>query len=765
MRAEEKKGLVSVEVNIDGKSFTLYHDDPKDHIFREALAGRFYELGLLASLRRWIRPGDVVLDVGANVGNHTIFFAGVCRAQVISFEPNPRALSILAHAVEANGLEALVEVRPLACGGGSGRAFLSAPKKRHNLGSTGLAAEGTMPVKVCRIDGAVPRPVRVLKIDTEGSEAEVIEGALQTIANDRPIISVEVSTLESYHGLLSLLRPLNYRVVEVHNFTPTLLILPEELIRTQDDLRAASEIDVVSLISNFERFGPSEHSVLSASETVKQLENQVTCAMALAEFHAKQSLRLGGELERASNELAAIKNSRSWRITSPLRNSKILGRLIRRRGGEAISESLLTPNARETLAYLDSRARRLPQGDAWFPDKNAKRVALVVRDLMERSGGAERIYTELANMLAERGYEVSCLCYDRAKGACFFPLSRRVEFINLAPKERRRRDILAKRLASKKWLPTSVRDVLSWHAHNGQFVMQLRNYFIYSRPDVAISFLPPANTPTLRASRGTKVKIIVTNHNVPKEDYESPDRWDPNPVDRRLRRSSLREASRVHVIFPKFAEWFDEGIREKIVAIPNYVSQDVLEAQPRRHRDKVVLAVGRLSPVKNYSTLAQAWALIAQRFPDWRVVLFGVGPQREELRAEIERLGVAGSFQLRGHSDRLGQEYAGASIFCHPALFEGFGLSVAEALALEVPVVAFSDCAGVNEFVTHGRNGLMVERAGGAQALAAALADLMSDPKLRRRLGSAGPASVEGFTRERYSDEWTNIIESLGEAE
>jgi len=55
-------------------------------------------------------------------------------------------------------------------------------------------------------------------------------------------------------------------------------------------------------------------------------------------------------------------------------------------------------------------------------------------------------------------------------------------------------------------------------------------------------------------------------------------------------------------------------------------------------------------------------------------------------------------FQSRpGHRGNLGEEYARMSIFCHPAYFEGFGLSVAEELAPRIPVVAFSDRAGVNE--------------------------------------------------------------------
>ena len=101
------------------------------------------------------------------------------------------------------------------------------------------------------------------------------------------------------------------------------------------------------------------------------------------------------------------------------------------------------------------------------------------------------------------------------------------------------------------------------------------------------------------------------------------------------------------------------------------------------------------------------------------------------------------------------------AIFCHPAEFEGFGLAPAEALALKMPVVAFADCPGVNQFVVDGVNGILVDRAGGAEALAEALEKLIADDELRRRLGENGPASVASFTEEHFADAWVELIERV----
>src|SRR3546814_13388076 len=99
-----------------------------------------------------------------------------------------------------------------------------------------------------------------------------------------------------------------------------------------------------------------------------------------------------------------------------------------------------------------------------------------------------------------------------------------------------------------------VRNQAAWDRSNDLFVAQLRDYFRFVQPDVAVSLMPPANTPALIAVQGSGVQVVATNHNVPKEDYESPFRWDQNPVDRELRLKVLDNAAAIHVLFPRSEE-------------------------------------------------------------------------------------------------------------------------------------------------------------------------------------------------------------------
>ncbi|HJL19076.1 MAG TPA: glycosyltransferase [Sandaracinaceae bacterium LLY-WYZ-13_1] len=397
------------------------------------------------------------------------------------------------------------------------------------------------------------------------------------------------------------------------------------------------------------------------------------------------------------------------------------------------------------------------------PVKGCKgRVFLVIRLLGGRSGGAERLFCETASMLAEAGYDVTCLHCDSTRKPPFYPLSPKVTLINLWGKTARRgRFYRALDWLSKPYPKREAFAPLDWLSRNLFFTRRLYVAAKHAKPDVIISFLPPANTPSLLAGRLAGAKVVPTNHNVPEQDYRSPLRWDQNPVDRWLRLRALNGAERIHVLFPTFAEWFPDALRDRIVVVENYVSRDFTHLDRDTPRENVVAAVGRLAPVKNYLDLIEAWSYVAEDHPDWQVRIYGVGPQKRELGKRIGELGLRGRVRLMGHTTEVTDALLSARLFCHPAIHEGFGLSVAEALACGLPVVGYADCDGVNEFVHDEDNGLMVSREGGPKALADGLRRLIEDDELRERLAARAPDSVARFNEDRFLATWIDIIEDI----
>jgi glycosyltransferase involved in cell wall biosynthesis len=360
-------------------------------------------------------------------------------------------------------------------------------------------------------------------------------------------------------------------------------------------------------------------------------------------------------------------------------------------------------------------------------------------------------------MLDEAGFDVSCLFYDPRHEPPFYPLAPGVRLVNLhsQPSWLER----AASRATRKYKRGRALAPLDWGAKNLAFTQALARQFRERQPNLVIAFMPPANTPALLAGRMTGTRVVATNHNVPEQDYLSKTRWDQNPIDRKLRAHALRYAYRVHVLFEEFGKWFPSEIQEKIVVIKNYVS-DVFVAPPvDAPRKKAIVASGRLAEVKNYLALVEAWRELHDEFPDWEVLIYGDGPQRRALEGRIAQYGLGDRVRLMGNSTNIDQVYREAEILCHPAHFEGFGLSVAEALASGMPVVAYSDCAGVNQFVFDGENGLLVDRRSGTSGLADGLRRLMSDSALRRKLRERAPGSVAAFSKNAYFESWKNLIQ------
>ncbi|MGF1507221.1 MAG: glycosyltransferase family 4 protein [Anaerolineae bacterium] len=157
--------------------------------------------------------------------------------------------------------------------------------------------------------------------------------------------------------------------------------------------------------------------------------------------------------------------------------------------------------------------------------------------------------------------------------------------------------------------------------------------------------------------------------------------------------------------------------------------------------DPVVLRVGTLQPRKNHSTLVRAMAAV----PGARLVIAGGrGWAYDAVRAEIERAGLACRVSLIGYvpDADLPSLYRCADVFVYPALYEGFGLPVLEAMASGTPVIA-ADRASLPEVV--GEAGLLVDPLDAA-ARAAAIRRVLADRALADRLRAAGIERAAGFT-------------------
>ena len=149
----------------------------------------------------------------------------------------------------------------------------------------------------------------------------------------------------------------------------------------------------------------------------------------------------------------------------------------------------------------------------------------------------------------------------------------------------------------------------------------------------------------------------------------------------------------------------------------------------------VVGTVGRLDPVKNLHSLLRAHAVVNAHHPHAHVVVVGDGPERASLEREAQRLGIAGTVTFAGHRSDVRFLMAAFDIYVNCSNYEGVSLTILEAMAATLPVVA-SRVGGNPEVVIDHETGLLVDSH--PRALADAVLALASDARGRHTMGEAG---------------------------
>ena len=174
--------------------------------------------------------------------------------------------------------------------------------------------------------------------------------------------------------------------------------------------------------------------------------------------------------------------------------------------------------------------------------------------------------------------------------------------------------------------------------------------------------------------------------------------------------------------------------RGTVDTIHNGILDVELPPPPVEPHAPVLGSLGRLDEQKGYELLVEALADL----PEATAVIVGEGPQRSLLEARAGELGVSERLCLPGWSDDARSLLPTFDVFVLPSRYEGFPLSIVEAMLAGLPVVA-SGVGSIAEAVEDGETGFVVP-SGDRAALVAALRKLVGDPGLRRRLGDAGRA-------------------------
>ncbi|OAN74011.1 hypothetical protein A8B78_17860 [Jannaschia sp. EhC01] len=189
--------LASVGVTaceIEGQAVHFATDMERDPIQRSHRDGAFFEPEELALMRQHLPDGGTFLDIGANVGNHSLYAGLFCAAgRLIPFEPNPLAYRLLILNLVMNGLHDRTVFDYVGFGASDvDREGFAMTQRRKNLGAARMVP-GEGEIATLRPDDFLhDETPDFIKIDVEGMEMQVLRGLQKTIARTRPVLLVEV---------------------------------------------------------------------------------------------------------------------------------------------------------------------------------------------------------------------------------------------------------------------------------------------------------------------------------------------------------------------------------------------------------------------------------------------------------------------------------------------------------------------------------------------------------------------------------------------
>lgn len=341
-------------------------------------------------------------------------------------------------------------------------------------------------------------------------------------------------------------------------------------------------------------------------------------------------------------------------------------------------------------------------------------------------GGAERVMSNLANYLTQRGYCIKFLLLNGNEQV--YPLDNSIEII--IRKNDKKKDI------------------------KGQ-IKFIRKYMKNNKNALFVSFFTHQNLYTILASFALKVKVLVSERNHPLASCNG-------KISSRIRNYlySCRYCKKIIFQTKGAADYFSDKIKNKSDVIPNPL-KDGLPDRYNGNRKNIVVSFGRFETQKNYELLVNAFADFSKKHSDYTLELYGKGSHEERLKALSTQLGISDKVLFKGFCPDVHSKIIDAKMFVIPSNFEGLSNSMLEALAIGVPVISTDHPpGGAKAYITSYENGILTP-VKDKKAMTKAMCFMAENPEKANEMGEKASILKETLSSENICEKWRNIFDEL----
>ena len=177
---------------------------------------------------------------------------------------------------------------------------------------------------------------------------------------------------------------------------------------------------------------------------------------------------------------------------------------------------------------------------------------------------------------------------------------------------------------------------------------------------------------------------------------------------------------------------------------------------------KKIMAAGRISPVKNFMDLIEAFASVTKDFPNWELHFFGedYGGTQEQLEQKITTYDLQNQIKFLGGSPNLKKEMQNYSIYGMTSETECFPMVLLEALSVGVPIISYDCPTGPKHILTNNEDSFLVPYKN-LDIFVKKLKELMQNENLRQVLGDKGQENVQRFSIDKVMQQWKDLFSSL----
>lgn len=357
-----------------------------------------------------------------------------------------------------------------------------------------------------------------------------------------------------------------------------------------------------------------------------------------------------------------------------------------------------------------------------YPKKN---IAIAIPSLA--MGGAERVASELANEFINCGMNVTFILLD--KNEVFYKLDEKIKiYFNSYNKNQ------------------------NSFLKNRERIKSFKKFIIDNTIDVVISFLTSANILSILATKNTNAKVYIS------------ERSDPNKINKKVKFAIdfLYRFCDGAIFQTKDAKkCFSKRIQKKSSVIGNPIKSNLPKWKDVKVHDESIVTAVRLEKSKNIPMLLDAFLKLQKVYPNYKLIIFGDGPEYENIKERSKSLGLEKNVILKGRDNKWHQKAIYSSIFVLSSDYEGMSNSLLEALAMGMPIVSTDHpIGGAREVIKNGKNGFLVP-VNDAKAFSNKLLEIISNKEMQNSLSREAEKIKQTMNVQKIAKSWLDYI--LGE--